>query len=299
MVKTSTILDEYINYLDKYILKYGQRTIVLMQVGMFHEFYGVDNYIEKLGYVREVSDILNIQMTRRDKKVPDNSRKNFLMAGFPTASIDRYVNILLENGYNVVIVDQLTPPPNVVRGVTKVYSPGTYIDECRRNDNNYLMTIYFQLTSIASHKYINKKIKPLIKAKKQVLNTPVIIPNISISERELPKPESIPSLQPIIPAIKSSSITTPNVERFIPTKSSKKYLLAGLSVVDLSTGEGCIYEAWSGPNDSNFAIDETYRFIQAHDPMEIVIYMPEVDGHDTENVQNVQNYRRMYRIYRM
>ena len=36
---------------------------------MFYEYYGVDNDKEKLGNVAEVSSTLNIQMTRKNKKI--------------------------------------------------------------------------------------------------------------------------------------------------------------------------------------------------------------------------------------
>src|SRR5437016_654705 len=102
-----SIFDEYSDYFETYRSKYGPKTIVLMQVGMFHEFYGIDNHHEKIGYVKEISEILNIQMTRRDKKNPENNRKNFLMAGFPSVNIERHANILLEQGYTVVVIDQI------------------------------------------------------------------------------------------------------------------------------------------------------------------------------------------------
>lgn len=220
-----SILNDYIEYLNNNITKYGKQTIVLMQVGMFHEFYGVDNEYEKIGYVKEVSEILNIQMTRRDKKNPENNRKNWLMAGFPSVSIDRYINILLEHGYTIAVVDQLTEAPNVTRGVTRICSPGTYIEDCRKSDNNFLISIFLQSTSY-TQKGANKTIK--------------------------------------------------------------KNLLVGLSAVDLTTAEAHIYEAWSNPEDSNFALDETYRFLQAHTPREIVIYTADLeDLYTTDELVNL------------
>lgn len=204
-----TIFDEYIEYLNKYIKEYGQKTIVMMQVGMFHEFYGVDNGREKLGFVREISEILNIQMTRRDKKVLENSRKNYLMAGFPTPRIEHYINILLENSYTVIVIDQIgnvnEPGSNgrVERAVTRICSPGTYIEECRQAENNFLVSIYFEAEA---------------------------------------------------------------------TVGAKGLLTVGLAAVDLSTGEIYVHEAYSNQEDTNYAIDESYRFLQAHNPREVVIY---------------------------
>ena len=42
-----TIIDDYIDYQEKYSLEYGQNTCVLMQVGHFYEAYALDNEKEK------------------------------------------------------------------------------------------------------------------------------------------------------------------------------------------------------------------------------------------------------------
>ena len=67
-----------------------------------------------------------------------------LLAGFPLLSIQKYENILLNNNYTVVIVEQITPPPNPERGVTRIVSPGTTIDGYNKQENHYLMSIYIE-----------------------------------------------------------------------------------------------------------------------------------------------------------
>ena len=89
------ILDEYLDNQNKYEKKYGDKTIVFMEVGMFYEIYGVNNNKEKLGKVSEISDILNIQMSRKNKSIIENSRNNPLMAGVPNHSAKKYISILL------------------------------------------------------------------------------------------------------------------------------------------------------------------------------------------------------------
>lgn len=44
----------------------------------------------------------------------------------------------------------------------------------------------------------------------------------------------------------------------------------GLSSVDLTTGKCCIYEAFSLPEDKNYALDEAYRFLSIMKPKEIL-----------------------------
>jgi len=55
---------------------------------MFYEVYGIENSTEKIGNASEVARLLNIQLTRLDKKVLEVSLSNPLMAGFPLSSLD-------------------------------------------------------------------------------------------------------------------------------------------------------------------------------------------------------------------
>jgi DNA mismatch repair protein MutS len=142
------IFEEYESYFNKYQKIYGARSIVLYQNGMFFEVYGVDNEKEKVGLVKEISDLLNIQMTRRSKAILENSRSNFLMAGFPLNQVDRYISLLTEdNGYVVAVVEQVTPSPNPKRAVTYVVSPGTNIKYLSNPNSSYLMSIYIEYES--------------------------------------------------------------------------------------------------------------------------------------------------------
>ena len=92
----TNLLNKYFDYQINFEKKYGKNTIVLMQVGSFFEVYGVDNDKEKIGNLQKITEILNITLTRRNKAILENSRENCLMAGIPTRSIKRYLNLLLD-----------------------------------------------------------------------------------------------------------------------------------------------------------------------------------------------------------
>lgn len=137
--------DEYMTYFEKYRSQYGDRTTVLYQCGMFYEVYGIENEHERLGHASEIASLLNIQLTRTDKSILENNRSNPLMTGFPCASIDRNVQILIDNGYTVVIVDQISEKmvgskKVVTRDVTAIHSPSTYVNSSRTE--NYLLSIF-------------------------------------------------------------------------------------------------------------------------------------------------------------
>ena len=136
------LIHEYLNQQIDYEEKYGKNTLVLMQVGSFFEFYGVNNNEEKIGNPEEVAELLNIQLTRRNKAILENSRNNCLMAGFPCHALKRFINILLDNNYTIVLIEQVTPPPNPKREITQIFSPGTYIDEISNYNPNNIISLY-------------------------------------------------------------------------------------------------------------------------------------------------------------
>ena len=140
------IIDDYINYSDTYFDKYGDNTVVLMEVGSFFEIYAIDNEFEKKGAdIFTISNILNITVSRKNKNVIENDRKNHLLAGFPNHALTKFIDILITNNYTIVLIEQVTPPPNPKREVTNIISPSTYFENTSINDtNNFFMHIYVE-----------------------------------------------------------------------------------------------------------------------------------------------------------
>jgi len=138
------IIDDYFDELIKYQEKYGNKTIILMEVGSFFEMYGVDNEQEKIGDLKKITELLGLALSRRNKSILENSRKNAQMAGFGTAFLKKYLSILINNGYTIVLIEQTTPPPNPIRAVTQIFSPGTYIDECLNPFSNNISCLYIE-----------------------------------------------------------------------------------------------------------------------------------------------------------
>lgn len=134
------IHEEYLQYHEKFIQKYGLKTIVLMQVGNFYETYSTDKRGPNLF---ELSDLLNIVCTRKDKSITTIDEKNPYMLGFNCSATNKFVKILIDEGYTVILVSQTTPAPEPKREVTHILSPSTYIDNVT-TDNKYLMILYFE-----------------------------------------------------------------------------------------------------------------------------------------------------------
>lgn len=116
--------------------KYGMKTVVFMEVGSFFELYGVPNPISNelsVDDLRHVCEtILEIQVTKKNKNIPESNDKNPFMAGFPNYMLDKYVDLVIAQGYTVVIMEQqrtklTTKTPQFYRTVSRIVSPGTFI----------------------------------------------------------------------------------------------------------------------------------------------------------------------------
>ena len=136
-----TIIDEYLFYQSKYVKLYGKTTVVFMMVGGFYEAYGTDDEGPDLS---KISEITNLVKTKKDKTIENVSKKNPYMMGFNNAALDKFLKILVDNQYTVIIVDQVTPPPKPKRAVTGIYSPGTFINNNSSIDSNNIISIYLE-----------------------------------------------------------------------------------------------------------------------------------------------------------
>ncbi|WP_345741180.1 MutS-related protein [Nitrosophilus kaiyonis] len=122
--------------------KYGQNTVVLMEVGSFFEVYEVNNEELKIGKAKEIAEFLNIQLTRKNKSILENSIANPLMAGVPNFALERYLNRLIQSKkYTIVLIRQKGEPPNVKRYLSNIISPGTNFDYQVEPTENFIVSL--------------------------------------------------------------------------------------------------------------------------------------------------------------
>ena len=106
--------------------KYGVDTVVFMEIGTFFEVYEINNDEEQVGKAKEIAELLNIQLTKKNKSILENSDKNPLLAGVPAVSFERYLSRLIaEQKYTVIVVKQKGNPPKISRYISQIVSPGT------------------------------------------------------------------------------------------------------------------------------------------------------------------------------
>ena len=126
MATTTSLTDEYFRISREYSNKYGQKTILLMQVGSFFECYSKADAVTGNiadANMREFCTVcdLNTSIT--------NGR---CMAGFQFTcnfrdySLERYVKKMQDRGYTIVVYVQDGQGANTTRSLYCIYSPGTF-----------------------------------------------------------------------------------------------------------------------------------------------------------------------------
>jgi DNA mismatch repair protein MutS len=134
------LVKEYLDITKKYKALYGEKTLVLMQVGSFYECYA----IKKAKNVYEGSNILDFTqindmiIANKNTSIDGNE---IVMAGFCLAQKDKYVKKMINNGYTVLVYDQDSDTKNTTRSLDCIYSPGTFFDNndyysLNNEDNN-------------------------------------------------------------------------------------------------------------------------------------------------------------------
>jgi len=138
----SNIVDEYLSYNNLYKDKYD-KYIVLLMVGSFYEIYSIIPDDTKL---KEISNLLNIILTKKNKNIEKISKSNPLLMGFPCSVLDKYIKILINNGYTIPVYTQSDDKKGKkIRLLDKIYSITTYIDEnVQLNDYNNITSIYIE-----------------------------------------------------------------------------------------------------------------------------------------------------------
>ena len=125
-VETNKITKEYFDLTKEYTQKYGERTIILLQVGAFFEVYALKDENGNIteSQIEEFSQICQLNIA--EKKIVYKS-KNVLMAGFRDYVLDKNLQKITDNGYTAVVYVQDKTETGIVRVLYGVYSAGTYI----------------------------------------------------------------------------------------------------------------------------------------------------------------------------
>ena len=131
------LVKDYFEIHEYYSKKYGKtRTIILMQVGSFHEAYCTDT--DGLDLVH-LSQQIDVFCTKKNSSLP-LSKSNPRMMGFPIFVTRNFIDKLIDLNYTIVLIDQVSEPPKPERKVTGIFSPATHIEN-KSNKSTHLVSI--------------------------------------------------------------------------------------------------------------------------------------------------------------
>ena len=141
----ASIYKEYFTYCKKWKNVYGEKTLVLIQLGKFYEIYALK---DDDGNIHE-NDMDAIErmsfLTIADKKYKYENM-NVLQAGFNITCFDKFIKIFQENDYTTVIYEQDSVGKNTTRSLSEIISPGTYIEDDTTSISNVTLCIWIEKT---------------------------------------------------------------------------------------------------------------------------------------------------------
>lgn len=144
------LIDTYFDLTQQYENKYGEKTILLMQVGAFFEVYGkkheffdeglkgsnIDDFCNICELNKSVKSKVNVNHTHNTKTI----KCNVVMAGFRDYVLDKYIDKLTNHGYTIAVYAQREHNPTE-RYEYGIYTPGTQIEESNSTISNNIMCI--------------------------------------------------------------------------------------------------------------------------------------------------------------
>ena len=136
-----TIVEEYLAYTEKSKKEFGEKTLVLMQVGSFFEAYGLldkDNniYGSDIVYFAEINNMI---IARKNICV---GKARVVMAGFGLQQLEKYIRKMQEQGYTIPVYTQDTPSKNTTRSLCNIISPGTYFSNDTKELSNNITCVW-------------------------------------------------------------------------------------------------------------------------------------------------------------
>ena len=139
------LIKEYFELCSKYQNEYGEKTILLMQVGSFYECYGVkcSKSLEiKKSKIMDFSHICELNVVGKNTCVGE---EDVVMAGFKVEFIEKFLRKIQEAGYTCVVYKQDEAAKNTTRSLEGIYSPGTYFSSETTKLTNNLTCIWIEL----------------------------------------------------------------------------------------------------------------------------------------------------------
>lgn len=155
------IITEYLKLQEHFEKKYGNKTVLLYQIGSFYEVYEYNihycihdtakidaegkEWSKSIGKAIEISTVLNCFLTQENNNEPYGIRNPHKL-GFPVIAYEKNKNTLLANDYFIVRMDQDkgAAKGNITRSVAEVCSPTMNIENIGNSHSNNIICIYIE-----------------------------------------------------------------------------------------------------------------------------------------------------------
>jgi len=139
------LIKEYFDLTKKYCNEYGEKTILLMQVGAFFEVYGIlDKKTNNISssQILEFSRICDLAVVEKNVCV---GKDNVVMAGVKDIILEKNIKKIQEAGFTAVVYAQDENCKNTTRSLAGIFSPGTFFQEDSTNLSNNITCIWVDL----------------------------------------------------------------------------------------------------------------------------------------------------------
>jgi len=139
------LIKEYFELTQKYCNEYGEKTILLMQVGAFFEVYGIlDKKTNNItnSQILEFSRICDLAVVEKNVCV---GKDNVVMAGIKDIILEKNIKKIQEAGFTAVVYAQDENCKNTTRSLAGIFSPGTFFQEDSTSLSNNITCIWVDL----------------------------------------------------------------------------------------------------------------------------------------------------------
>ena len=136
------VVNEYLKYTQKWKKEYGEKTLVIMQVGKFFEVYALKEKDGTLtgSNIEDFSQICDMIIAPKAKQFINN--KQVIIGGIPITHYEKYMKKLQEHGYTIIVYAQDIPGKNATRSLVEIISPGTFFSHDSEVLSNISMSMW-------------------------------------------------------------------------------------------------------------------------------------------------------------
>lgn len=152
--KNKETIKSYFKFHKDYTKIYGEKTVIMMRVGHFYEFY---SYPDEGPDLSILSKLLGIEKTRRNSFMPLKKYNNPELIGFNHTAEEKYAKRLVEKNYTIVVVEEsihrvnnvkkdgsIVEENEIQRHKDRIYSKCNYGSDIYIPESNYTACIYIE-----------------------------------------------------------------------------------------------------------------------------------------------------------